>query len=108
MTRTLSTAELREPRMGQFSENEMVTLMIGIGGLVFILLYRARLTASLPFPALFLAAFLFQLAGWFFTVVETVIWPDPLNILEHTSRFVSLLLLLRWLVLASRSGSEAT
>lgn len=92
--------------MSQFSQNEMVTLFLGLGGLSFILLYRNRLRSAIPHMRLLVLSFLFQLAGWFFTVAETVLWPDLLNGLEHTSRFISLLFLLRWIALLSRPENQ--
>jgi hypothetical protein len=78
-------------------ENEVIQLIIGLGGLVFILINRQRLKRP-RVMALLVAGFNFLLAAWVFTVLEGFIWPRLLNLLEHLSYFASSVLVLLWCI----------
>jgi len=65
-----------------FQENELVTLCIAIVVFIFIRENRIRLK-KLPHSRLLIGSFYVYFAGWLCTVVEGVMLPDILNILEH-------------------------
>ena len=57
---------------------ELVVLLIAIGGFVPIIVYRARVSRWVVLPYVFLAL------GAVLTNVEHLIWHDMLNLLEHS------------------------
>lgn len=88
-------------------ENEVVTLLLGVGTMIFILAHRPRL-GQLPYSKIILSAFYIIFAGWAFTVFETFIWSNVLNFLEHACYAASSLLLAVWcwkVVRGRREGS---
>ena len=77
--------------------NELVLLLFGLGGLIFILLNSARLK-KLPEMPFLLHGFYSLLAAWVFTVAEGFVWPRTLNVLEHLAYLMSALLVLVWCI----------
>ena len=75
--------------------NELILLVFGMGGLIFILLSNVRLK-KLPEIAFLLYGFYSLLAAWVFTVAEGFIWPRTLNVLEHLAYLASALFVLIW------------
>ena len=66
------------------SENEVVTLLLGIGVLVFIGINRMEFR-RLPESKTLIAAVGMFMASWMFTVLEGFSWEGFLNFLEHVS-----------------------
>ncbi|UCF98492.1 MAG: hypothetical protein JSV89_02910 [Spirochaetaceae bacterium] len=77
--------------------NELILLLFGMGGLIFIRLNNVRLK-NLPEMAFLLYGFYSLLAAWAFTVAEGFVWPGTLNVLEHLAYLASALLILVWCV----------
>ncbi len=76
-------------------ENEIAMLLFGMGILVFILMNRKKLQ-RIPSWKYLAAGFNVLLAGWVFTVVETFLPYDALNILEHLCYAASSVILAVW------------
>lgn len=75
--------------------NEVVLLMLGVGVLIFIMGNRHKLK-HLPASKILLTAFLVSFTGWSITVLETFLWEDFLNIVEHICYTGSAVLLAVW------------
>jgi hypothetical protein len=78
-----------------FQENEAITLLIGLGALLFTLIKRRELL-SLQASGVLIAALSVLLAGWLFTVLEDVLWEWLLNPMEHLCYAVSSILMAVW------------
>ena len=76
-------------------ESEAFTLIVGLSVLA-LLAWRYRLLSRLPSFRFLSAAFLFQLAAWTFTVLEGVVLPDALNLLEHACHASAVVFLAIW------------
>jgi hypothetical protein len=76
-------------------ENEIVSLLLGLGGFVFILVNHAEIR-SLTGGVLLIAAFLADLAGSALTVAEGFFLRDLLNAAEHLCYAASAALLALW------------
>lgn len=76
-------------------ENEVVTLVIGVGALVFIWINHVELK-RLPAPRILIAAFHMFLAGWIMTVLEGFFWEGLLHTLEHICYAGSSILVAVW------------
>ena len=75
--------------------NELIALIVGLGGLWFLLAYRGELR-RLPSPRLLWYAFYFNIATWVCTVGEGLLWEETLNLLEHATSTVTAALLAYW------------
>jgi hypothetical protein len=75
--------------------NEIFSLVLGIGCLLFVIMNRRQLK-SLPFVHLIFLSFYCLVAGWGMTVLEGFIWPNILNIIEHISYAISAVFLAGW------------
>lgn len=76
-------------------ENELITLLVGIGVAIFILTNFRRLFRIPSFPVLF-AAFTFTLMGWVLTNLEGFLLGDLLNLIEHACYTASSILIAVW------------
>jgi hypothetical protein len=76
-------------------ENEVIMLLLGLGGLIFILANRLRLK-RLPASNILIAGYYVLLAGWVLTVLEGLFWGEVLNFLEHLCYAGSAVLLAAW------------
>ncbi len=76
-------------------QNELVTLILGLGVLAFFVLGRVRIR-DLPGWRLLLLSFTVLCAGWALTVLEGFFWPDVLNSVEHICYAVSAILFALW------------
>ncbi|MBW2703832.1 MAG: hypothetical protein JRF33_23685 [Deltaproteobacteria bacterium] len=76
-------------------ENEIISLLIGCGALVFMLANLAKLQ-RMPAYLWLLAAFGSFFCGWVLTVLEGYCWPEICNLLEHIAYTLSSLLLAVW------------
>ncbi len=76
-------------------ENEVVTLLLGVGTLIFILGNRRQLK-RLPASKILIAGFCALLAGWVLTILEGFFLQELLNFLEHTCYAGSSVLVAAW------------
>lgn len=76
-------------------ENEAIMLLLGFGGLVFILANRLQLK-RLPASGILIAGYYVLLAGWILTILEGLFWGEFLNIIEHICYAGSTALLAAW------------
>ncbi len=84
-------------------ENEILTLILGLGVWLFIAVDRVSLK-GLPSRKMFISAFAAWTVGWVLTLLEGFIWPNALNLLEHICYAISSILFAVWCwrVLATR------
>lgn len=84
-----------------FAENEIISLLLGLGILFF---YLANLRRIQEFPGyrLLLGSFLAYLLALIFTVLEGVLWRQGFNLLEHLGYLASAALLAGWAAQAAR------
>jgi hypothetical protein len=76
-------------------ENEVVTLIMGIGVLLFIILNKVHVKKINSWRIL-VWGYYTLLSGWVFTVLEGFILENYLNLLEHISYAVSTILFAVW------------
>ena len=76
-------------------ENELVMLLLSMGVAVFIILKRHKFR-QFPGWKLLFSAFLFFAAGSVSTVIETFIFNNFFNHIEHICYFMNGLILLIW------------
>ena len=81
--------------------NEIVMLLLGVGVLIFIIENRAGLK-RLPASGIIISAFYLLLVTWIATVLESYIWNDFLNLLEHAGFTASSVLTTIWCLKAFR------
>jgi len=74
---------------------EVLALVLGTGVLLLAVAARARLR-ELPRVRLLAASFLALYLGWVTTVLESLLLPDLLNLVEHLANATSALLLAAW------------
>lgn len=77
------------------SQNEIVMLLLGVGVLIFTIRNRKGLK-RLPASGIILSAFYLLLVTWIATVLESYIWNDFLNLLEHAGFTASSVLTTIW------------
>jgi len=78
-------------------ESELIRLLLGIAAAVILALSQGGLK-RLPGNRTFTAAYFVLLAGWVFTVIEHLIFPELFNLLEHAAYVLSGILYLYWCV----------
>ncbi|MFH1747934.1 MAG: hypothetical protein ABIG44_12940 [Planctomycetota bacterium] len=88
-----------------FQQNEVVTLILGIGVLVFFI-GRSDLS-HIPAWKTFLASYALLLLGWHFTVLEDVCLPEITNLLEHICYATSSIVFAIWCWRVVRGRREA-
>ncbi len=76
-------------------ENEIITLLLGIGVMIFILANN-RKVKRIPVAIILIAGFYVLLAGWVLTILEGLFWKDFLNVLEHICYASSSILMAVW------------
>ena len=86
-------------------ENEFVTLLLGIGTLIFVIAFLPRLR-MLPHPGWLILILGGQALAWLFTILETWAFPILFNDIEHFGYALSAVSLLVWVVLALHSLRE--
>ncbi len=89
-------------------ENEVVMLLLGLGGLWFTILNKKQLMRIHEWKWL-LASFYIILCGWMATILEGWFWPNFLNYFEHISYAASAILLFVWswkLILSSNKSCQ--
>lgn len=85
-------------------ENELLTLLVAVGVLVFAVSNREGLR-ELPRAGLCRLAFMLLVAGLTFTVLEGVFWEHILNLLEHICYGASSVTLAIWVWLVFKGAS---
>ncbi|TFF99866.1 MAG: hypothetical protein EU541_03815 [Promethearchaeota archaeon] len=86
-------------------ENEVITLLLGIGTLTFVILNYAKLK-ELPNFQILITSFIIFLVGWNFTVFEGYFFPNLFNILEHICYLIGSILILFWLIKSYKKTEE--
>ena len=76
-------------------ENEIITLLLGIGVMIFILVNKQKVK-RIPVAKILIAGFYVLLAGWVLTILEGLFWKDFLNVLEHICYASSSILIAVW------------
>lgn len=91
--------------LGVIEEREVITLILGLCAVVFFVAGWGKLRL-IPRVGLLLASYAALLAGWVFTIVETVWAGETMNVLEHGSFALSSAVLAWWcaVVVLSREG----
>lgn len=77
------------------SENEIITLILAVGVLIFIMVNRLQLK-RVPTSKILITGFYLLLAGWVLTVLEGFFWKGLLNLLEHICYATSSVLVATW------------
>lgn len=77
--------------------NEIVMLFLGAGVWLFILINR-RALQRLSHVRLLLCGYGAYTLGWLFTVLEGLIWPETINLIEHSFTGLGALLVMIWCV----------
>jgi len=86
-------------------ENELVTLLLGIGTIIFVLAFLPRLR-QLPKYRWLLLAVAGQSGAWVFTILETWYYPTLFNGIEHFGYMICSLSLLIWIILSAQYSGE--
>lgn len=81
-------------------ENEIMTLLFGLGTLVFVVANIKRLR-SFPHGGLFLTAFCMVLPGWMATLFDQLFWGELFNAIEHVSYAAAMTLFALWTYLVT-------
>ncbi|MDO9462769.1 MAG: hypothetical protein Q7J61_03075 [Deltaproteobacteria bacterium] len=84
-------------------ENEVVTLLLGVGVLVFVIANRLQLQ-RLPGSRILISGFYVYLGGRILTVLEGFFWGEFLNFLEHLCSAGSNVLVAIWCWRVFRKG----
>jgi hypothetical protein len=76
-------------------QNELIMLLLGIGGMVFILL-NIKKVKRIPGANTLVAGYYVLLGGYVLTLLEGFFWKDLLNIIEHICYAASSVLIAIW------------
>jgi uncharacterized membrane protein len=76
-------------------ENEIITLLLGIGVMIFILANKQKMK-RIPAAKILIAGFYVLLSGWVLTILEGLFWRELLNVLEHICYTASSILMAIW------------
>ncbi len=87
-------------------QSELITLLVGVGVAIYVLLNFRRLSRIPRFSTL-LIAYISLLAAWALTVLEGFFLGDLLNILEHASYAVSSVTTTLWCWFVFIKGEES-
>ncbi len=88
-------------------ENELITFILCVGALTFFLINYSKMR-SLPASLIFIISFILFSMGWFFTVIEGIIFEDIFNLIEHVCYICSSLMMLIWALIffKKRGGND--
>lgn len=78
-----------------FQSNEIITLLLGVGVLLFIAINH-RMLRRMPRSGVLLSGFTLYVVGWFCTVAEGVIWLDTFNAIEHVCYALGGVMIVVW------------
>lgn len=87
-------------------ENEVVMLILGLGVFIFILASWSQLK-RFESSRILIFAFFFLFIGWVFTVLESFLWEDVLNYMEHICYGAASSLVAVWCWIIFRTSKEA-
>lgn len=76
-------------------ENEILTLLFGLGTFVFAALNLGRLR-SIPHGGLFLTGFCMVLPGWMATLFDQLFWGELFNAIEHVAYALAMVIFALW------------
>jgi len=76
-------------------ENELITFILCLGALFFIIINYGKLK-SLPGLRIFIISFTLFTMGWFFTVIEGIIFEETFNLIEHVCYICSSVMIFIW------------
>ncbi len=76
-------------------ENELIILLVGLGGVLYIVFNKNRLTRIPGFKILF-TSYMILFTGWVLTVAEGFFLGSLVNVLEHMCYAASSLLAAFW------------
>ncbi len=89
-----------------FEDVELITLISGLGVFLFIIIDR-RMFTLLPNSRLLVASYGLFLVGWVATVVESAIFPNVFNLIEHATYAAGSIALLIWCVITFKRSVHA-
>jgi len=95
-----------EEPMDMIRSSEVIVMLLGMGLMAFVL-YQRRQLARLPNRSILFLSLLAILAGWFFTNLESVVWGELVNLLEHLCYAANAVLMAVWCGLLLRRGRSA-
>ena len=78
-------------------KNELITIIVAVGVLIFIMLHYTALR-KLPNFKILVSSFYVLIASWILTILEGFFFPAVLNLLEHIGYAISAILLALWLL----------
>lgn len=86
-------------------ENELITLILCLVALFFAISNYVQLK-SLPGLKIFITSFTLFTMGWFFTVIEGIIFEEVFNIIEHVCYICSSLTMFIWAIVFFKKRGE--
>ncbi|MCP4642027.1 MAG: hypothetical protein GY851_16410 [bacterium] len=89
-------APMLEAGQTMVQQSEVITLIACLGGLVFIAANYSAIR-RIPHARILLFGFLATLGTSVFTVLEGFVWPNALNLAEHTCCTVASIFLAAWI-----------
>ena len=92
--------------MDMIRSSEVIVMLLGMGLMAFVL-YQRRQLARLPNRSILFLSLLAILAGWFFTNLESVVWGELVNLLEHLCYAANAVLMAVWCGLLLRRRRSA-
>lgn len=87
-------------------ENEVITLILGVGALIFVA-FNHRALRGVRHSKILISALIVTFWAWALTNLEALIWYDFINCLEHVCYGVSSVLLAVWCIISISSKGEA-
>ncbi len=76
-------------------ENEIITLLLGVGTVIFVIANHSRLR-ELPSSNILINGVYVLFAGWILTILEGFFLKQLLNLLEHTCYSIGAVLMAVW------------
>jgi len=88
-------------------EEELITFILCLGALSFFIINYAKLK-SLPGFRMIIISFTLFTMGWYFTVIEGIIFEEVFNLIEHLCYICSSITMFIWTLIffKKRSGNE--
>ena len=76
-------------------QNEIITLLLAIGCMIFILVNKQKVK-RIPVAEILIAGYCLLLTGYVLTILESLFWNEMLNVLEHICYSASSVLMAVW------------
>ncbi len=86
-------------------ENELITFIFCIVALFFAISNYKKIK-SLPGLKIFIISFIIFAMGWFFTVIEGIIFEEVFNIIEHVCYICSSITMFIWAIIFFKKRGE--